>query len=413
MLVEKPLMDLSLDLIPKLQDWSEPVNDFLKIFTQIGNKQGIALILLITFFTLPRSSYCVLITQLMIAGLIPNALKGTFRDGRPFYLSGEIEPIGHCSTSFGNPSGHATFAFSMFPSLFYIIYRETRYKKVWTLIALPPALFCAFLTSYSRVHLGMHSIDQVLAGSLIGTLLTTGMIIGWCEPMVGHLQRLGNQTASKKEKLCGIAAWSIFIACNILIAASVYTVGELTFDVPEAWSVEFTNKCGLIGLPKNSSFTRNATTGVIVNLMTSFFYFGIFLDSQCFGGLNDKWQGKVIWKRLLTIPAVILMLATLYPFQYVPSKLPYGVYVTFKLIIPLILFNLMLSCFFKLPLQLLRLIPRRERKISQADRSLSSGKFSNLKPSATNANSPNASRRTNENISQGNSPDNSQAEASV
>lgn len=150
------------------------------------------MIILASFLTLPRSSFCVLLTQLMIAGLIPNALKGTFRDGRPFYLADDVEPLAHCSTSFGNPSGHATFAFTMFPSLFYMVYREIKYKKIWCLTGLPVALTFSLMTSYSRVHLGMHSIDQVIAGSLIGTALTTGMISGWCEPMVAHLQRLGN-----------------------------------------------------------------------------------------------------------------------------------------------------------------------------------------------------------------------------
>ncbi|GAB2604889.1 phosphatase PAP2 family protein [Spirosoma areae] len=59
------------------------------------------------------------------------------------------------------PSGHTTTAFAMF-SLLAMLDKRTERGVIWLLLAI--------LTGYSRVYLFQHFVEDVYAGSLVGTL---------------------------------------------------------------------------------------------------------------------------------------------------------------------------------------------------------------------------------------------------
>lgn len=61
------------------------------------------------------------------------------------------------------PSGHATQAFAIFMCLVFISSKQN-YKFLFLVLAL--------LTSYSRVHLSQHWLNDITAGSLVGTLFS-------------------------------------------------------------------------------------------------------------------------------------------------------------------------------------------------------------------------------------------------
>ena len=66
----------------------------------------------------------------------------------------------HAYNSF--PSGHSATAFGIFVMLIFLI-KNRRLKLLWLAVAL--------LTAFSRVYLSQHFMEDVLAGSLIGTLV--------------------------------------------------------------------------------------------------------------------------------------------------------------------------------------------------------------------------------------------------
>ncbi|MGI4835534.1 MAG: phosphatase PAP2 family protein [Janthinobacterium lividum] len=74
------------------------------------------------------------------------------------------------------PSGHSTSAFSVFLLLTYLV-RRRQWGIAFTLLAA--------LTAYSRVYLAQHFVEDVFAGSVLGTGLTLGLL-AW---LPGYLAR--------------------------------------------------------------------------------------------------------------------------------------------------------------------------------------------------------------------------------
>ncbi|WP_151085765.1 phosphatase PAP2 family protein [Hymenobacter baengnokdamensis] len=77
------------------------------------------------------------------------------------------------------PSGHSTSAFSVFLVLTYLVR-----QKSWGLAFV---LLAAF-TAYSRVYLAQHFVEDVYAGSVLGTVLTLA-VLAWLEPWLDRHPR--------------------------------------------------------------------------------------------------------------------------------------------------------------------------------------------------------------------------------
>ena len=70
------------------------------------------------------------------------------------------------------PSGHSTSAFSVF-----LLLTILSSKKSWGYFL----LLLAVATAYSRVYLAQHFVEDVYAGSLLGTILTL-VVTSWFQP---------------------------------------------------------------------------------------------------------------------------------------------------------------------------------------------------------------------------------------
>lgn len=96
------------------------------------------------------------------------------------------------------PSGHSTSAFSVFLVLTYFV-KNKNWGYAFALLAA--------LTAYSRVYLAQHFVEDVTAGSALGTVLTLA-VLAWLEPWLDqhprpwHNWRL-RKSKRKKEELPG------------------------------------------------------------------------------------------------------------------------------------------------------------------------------------------------------------------
>jgi len=70
------------------------------------------------------------------------------------------------------PSGHSTSAFSVFLLLTFLV-KDKRWGYAFALLAA--------LTAYSRVYLAQHFVEDVTAGSVLGTALTLA-VLAWLVP---------------------------------------------------------------------------------------------------------------------------------------------------------------------------------------------------------------------------------------
>ena len=94
-------------------------------------------------------------------------MKLVYSDPRPYWVSESVTAYA-CSGSFGNPSGHSSTVACMFMTNWLELFRSFKvdyWSKVLTLVL---GLTFVGTIAYSRLFLGVHSVDQILFGCFIG-----------------------------------------------------------------------------------------------------------------------------------------------------------------------------------------------------------------------------------------------------
>jgi membrane-associated phospholipid phosphatase len=93
-----------------------------------------------------------------ISALTSLGIKQLIQRDRPFVEHSFFENIGK-ETGYSMPSVHTTFAFSTATSL------SLQFPKWYVIV---PSYLWATLVGYSRMHLGVHYLSDVIVGALIG-----------------------------------------------------------------------------------------------------------------------------------------------------------------------------------------------------------------------------------------------------
>ncbi|RCH98814.1 hypothetical protein CU097_014408 [Rhizopus azygosporus] len=79
-------------------------------------------------------------------------------------------PYAHLGDGYGMPSSHSQFIwyFAVYGAL-YLVKNISFHQSIWKVLISNLMLLLAILVSISRVYLGYHTLNQVIAGSCIGT----------------------------------------------------------------------------------------------------------------------------------------------------------------------------------------------------------------------------------------------------
>ncbi len=99
-----------------------------------------------------------------------NITKLSYADPRPYWASQDVTAF-KCSTQFGNPSGHSETSIGMALTVWLDFDASKQFKGITLVLTL---LF-AVTIGYSRFFLGVHSMDQIVYGLLIGTWIAITM----------------------------------------------------------------------------------------------------------------------------------------------------------------------------------------------------------------------------------------------
>jgi membrane-associated phospholipid phosphatase len=154
--------------------------------TLIGDGGFAILLVLILFFVNKKYSLILLfsflissgITQLLKQVVFPNVLRPFhyFQNEEGFHLVKDV--VMHTQNSF--PSGHATTCFAIFTTLVLFWKENLRLQAIFAISAI--------LFALTRVYLSQHFLEDVLAGSFIGTF--TALLIGIYLPETRFIKKL-------------------------------------------------------------------------------------------------------------------------------------------------------------------------------------------------------------------------------
>ena len=140
---------------------------YFKFFAFFGDKL-IILPYIIFICTSPINYSIIQIFILDISIYFTTFFKSIYKNPRPFWINNEL--LIECNGGYGNPSGHSISNTSIYLSMAYFLsnYKLFKKSKLSKIIIYICFLFLIFNIIFSRLYLGVHSINQVIYGFLIG-----------------------------------------------------------------------------------------------------------------------------------------------------------------------------------------------------------------------------------------------------
>ncbi len=169
-LYKEPLFKKSLSFESSFQKKfnSQFFSTYFSIITHFGSQVFYIPVLFIFFYFNPINYCFYIITTLIISLYIDCLLKIIYHDPRPYWI--ETKLFRDCEIGYGNPSGHSLCATATYFGIWKLsmtnkFFRERKKYRIYTLIF---TIFFIFNILISRLYKGVHSIDQIIYGGLLG-----------------------------------------------------------------------------------------------------------------------------------------------------------------------------------------------------------------------------------------------------
>lgn len=145
-------------------------------FTYLGDGLFSVAVIIILLVMRRLSQACQVLISFLVSALLAQLMKNLFSMPRPkeFFSPGQYTYFidGITNRGFSSfPSGHTTSVFALATML--ALFEK---NKKWNILY----LLVAVGVGYSRIYLGQHFLSDVLAGSLIGMLLS--VLVHWLFP---------------------------------------------------------------------------------------------------------------------------------------------------------------------------------------------------------------------------------------
>ncbi|GAA2578826.1 hypothetical protein GCM10010411_09190 [Actinomadura fulvescens] len=253
----------------------------MQLISFIGSAVFYLPLLVLVFWCVDARLGARLAVIMSASSVINTVLKVTFHEPRPFWTDPSI--TGHESRhSFGMPSGHAQSA-----AVFYG-FLGIRWPRplVWAGAAL-----MVVLIGLSRVHLGVHSIWQVLAGWAIGGVIV--VLAFWLGPFV--VSRWARQPIALQLAL----SLAVSLLCLAASWTAVRSLGG--WQWPDTWARAIVEAGGTA--EPVTHYEGAAAAGGL---------FGILAGLSWTGWRGWFEAGGEVWRRLARIPVGVSGVLAIY-----------------------------------------------------------------------------------------------------
>ena len=186
----------------------------------------------ITFIYPRQRSRCVYYVFVLAAIIIvQNVMKLSYADPRPYWVYPDVQALS-CSGSFGNPSGHSETAMAVAMMLWFeYSATDASFLNKAGLLILALAYACS--VGYSRLFLGVHSLDQIVYGFSLGFWIAATFHFVFRDDLYEHLV---NMFAKKYTQFVGFTVINTVLAI-VIIAGQVinYAVMSQRITMDPYW----------------------------------------------------------------------------------------------------------------------------------------------------------------------------------
>ena len=338
----KPLFKKSIELESKLYlSTTENQIKIFKLISKLGT-QGTLIPLLITILILfPLNISYTFASVIVLSSYYDNILKLSYGSPRPFWINPSIKRS--CDGGFGNPSGHSFSSFAIYFSLWDIItnlnyFNRKKFLKIALLIFF---ILFSFCIAISRIFLSVHSINQIIYGSILGF----GMYFYFF-----HIIELQKFTGKKFTKyIIGSFENKIHSIKFCIYFIILFALFLLRKNKWEEFDEIIKKECSHLPLYRkfnNDGFFIGLVLFLLIGAHYGLYY--LFITSQIYRPFKEeqinKWSLFENWKNLIlkilifiphSIPMIIYIL--------IPNNTPLYILFPFKVIIP---YTLSGFCFF-------------------------------------------------------------------
>jgi membrane-associated phospholipid phosphatase len=191
--------------------YSESARPIFKMITYLGEPVVFLVIILILYLAYNKKVAKNLLLSILVTYYINAWVKNVFQDTRPDGNIDLSEDYGLKETSYGFPSGHTQNATAFWGYLGYQFKDNYKFKQ----IPLVPAIVSCiiFLVAISRVVIGVHDLQDIIGGLLIGI----GVLLAFI-----YLEPLCTKQFSKHKFVTKIML-------TIIISVTLFLVGTLLY----------------------------------------------------------------------------------------------------------------------------------------------------------------------------------------
>lgn len=209
---------------------------------------------------------------------------------RPFWTGPEVKAWG-CSPDFGNPSGHSLFSMSLCLTFYLSLYSQlSRIQKV---IGGFLSVSISLAIAFSRILLGVHSLNQVIFGLVIGIWATFTFHFCVRKPFFSHIKNLSDST-SKLMLLASVYIFAVAIVCVIYESTTPY--------IDPIWVKHISEKCSVEKLAH--SFQHQGVNVIGVMTMGVGSYHGQVVERRTYR--DRHFVNTQAWKILLKIILILV-----------------------------------------------------------------------------------------------------------
>ncbi len=171
------------DLLMRLVPWGVQVivsiqtaagtslDGFFRLITSLGADAFLLVLLLPLLWCTNKQAMLRLIVLFLFSGYLNAVIKEILAIPRPFVVSAAVQAK-TTATGYSFPSGHAQTAATLWPTL------ALTFRRRWLTVL---AIVLVILISFSRVYLGVHYPQDIIAGIVLGLLIV------WLSRKVGPL----------------------------------------------------------------------------------------------------------------------------------------------------------------------------------------------------------------------------------